>query len=223
MTKSAGRSAELIMSRNPIFGCTHVTPIGARSSVPSSSTTPWNRPPEVSIDLTRAFVRISAPKDFCRATDRVGHRAHPALLVAPGAEVAVAHVADRVVEHHVRGAGLVRPGPRPDDPVHREHALDRVGLEPIVQQVRDAHREQAGDVTDAADAQLAYLPRRLGGLDEVTDRERAGARRALQEERPEDVGDALQPRLPFDRARPRPSSRTARSSRASARPRRRRP
>ena len=63
VTKSAGRSADGMRSRNPIFGCTHVTPIGARSSVPSSSTTPWKRPPEVSIDFTRAFVRISAPKD----------------------------------------------------------------------------------------------------------------------------------------------------------------
>ena len=131
------------------------------------------------------------------APDRIGDRAHAALLVAPGSEVTVADVADRVVEHHVRGPGLVRPRPRPDDAVHREHALDRVGLEPVVQQVRDAHREQSRDVADATDPELAHLPCGARRLEQVADRERAGAGRALQEQRPQDVGDALQPCLPL--------------------------
>ena len=37
--------------------------MGARSSVPSSRATPRKRPPDVRILFTRAFVRISAPKD----------------------------------------------------------------------------------------------------------------------------------------------------------------
>ena len=44
-----------------LFGWTQVTPSGARSSSPFSSTTPANRPPAVSTFCTRASVRISHP------------------------------------------------------------------------------------------------------------------------------------------------------------------
>jgi hypothetical protein len=56
--------------------------------------------------------------------DGIGYRAHAALLEAPVPEVAVAHVADGVVGHHVGGAGLVGAGPGADDAVDRQGALD---------------------------------------------------------------------------------------------------
>src|SRR5437899_69808 len=53
------------------------------------------------------------------AAERLGGRAdrgadatHPALLEPPGPEVPVADIADRVMQHHVSGARLVRAGPR---------------------------------------------------------------------------------------------------------------
>ena len=54
-----------------------------------------------------------------RPADRVADRAHPAAREAPRPELAVADVADRVVQHDVRGAGLLRAGPRADDAVDR--------------------------------------------------------------------------------------------------------
>ena len=59
-----------------------------------------------------------------RPCDRLGHRAHAALGVAPAAELAVADVTDGMVRHHVRGAGLIRACPGADDAVDRERALD---------------------------------------------------------------------------------------------------
>ncbi len=59
-----------------------------------------------------------------RPGDRLGDRAHAAFGVAPAAELAVADVADRVVRHHVGGAGLVRAGPGADHAVDRERAFD---------------------------------------------------------------------------------------------------
>ena len=114
-------------------------------------------------DLLHARVRCGSRSRTTRPTRRIASEtaAHAALLEAPRSEVTVADVADRVVEHHVRGPRLVGPGPRADHAVHGEHRLDRVGLEPVVEQVADAHREQPRDVGDAAHAELAHLP---GGL-----------------------------------------------------------
>ncbi len=61
-TKSAGSSWRSIRSRNAIFGWIVVTTTGARSSLPSSSTTPTARPPRTRILSTFAFVRTSQPK-----------------------------------------------------------------------------------------------------------------------------------------------------------------
>ncbi len=132
-----------------------------------------------------------------RLHDRVRHRAHAPLLEAPGAEVAVAHVADRVVQHDVGRARLVGPGPGADDAVHGQHALHGVRLEPVVHQVGDAHGEQARDVGHAADPQLAHLPAGLRLRQEVTRGNRSEPRGHLQEERSQDVRDPLKPVLPL--------------------------
>ena len=197
-TKSAGSSCLSSRSRNAIFGWIVVTTTGARSSSPFSSATPTARPPRVE-DLRHLGVGADLGAErFGAAADRVAHRAHAALLEPPAAEVAVADVADRVVEHDVGGAGLVGAGPRADHAVDREHRLDRVGLEPVVQQVGDAHREQARDVGDAA---LTPRPRIFHAVWACAAGHRASCDPTcggtLQQQRTQHVGDALHPRLPL--------------------------
>ena len=138
------------------------------------------------------------------ATERLGGRAdrgadatHPALLEPPGPEVPVADIPDRVMQHHVGGARLVGPGPGPDHAVHREHALDRVGFEPVVEQIADAHREQPGHVTDAPLAELPHLPGCLDSRQHVHGMHRPDVRGDVQHQRTHDVGHALEPCLPL--------------------------
>ena len=149
-------------------------------------------------DLLHAGPRADlAPERLGGRPDRAADAAHPALLEPPGAEVAVADVPDRVMEHHVGGARLVRTGPRPDHAVHREHALDGIGLEPVVEQIGDAHREQAGDVAHAPFAELAHLPRDLDRRQQIHRMHRADVRGDAQHQRAEHVGNALEPGLPL--------------------------
>ena len=128
--------------------------------------------------------------------DRVGDRAHAALLEAPVAQVAVAHVADRVVRHHVGGARLVRAGPGPDHAVDRERALDLRRLEPVVEQVGDRHRHQPGHVGDRADVEAAVAPGQPQRLLQVAGLARAEVRRHGEQQRAEHVGQPGQPGVP---------------------------
>ena len=50
------------MSSTVVFGCAPETTTGAKISSPVSSVTPTVRPPDTSIDLTDAPVRIVAPE-----------------------------------------------------------------------------------------------------------------------------------------------------------------
>ena len=128
--------------------------------------------------------------------DRVGDRAHAALLEAPVAQVAVADVADGVVRHHVGGAGLVRTGPGPDHAVDRERALDLRRLEPVVEQVGDRHRHQPGHVGDRADVKAAVAPGQPEGLVQVAGLARAEVRRHGEQQRAEHFGQPGQPGVP---------------------------
>ncbi len=132
-----------------------------------------------------------------RAGDRVRDRAHPALGEAPGAEAAVAHVADRVVRHHVGGAGLVGAGPGADHPVDRERALDLRRGEPVVEQVGDRHRHQPGHVGDRADVEAPVPPGQPEGVGQVTRLARADRGRDGQQQRAEHVGQAAEPGVPL--------------------------
>ena len=121
-TKSAGSSCRSIRSRNAIFGWMQLT-TDRRAELVAVLERHADGPAAAHQDLRH--LRVGADLRAERlggAADRVGHRAHAALLEAPGAEVPVADVADRVVQHHVRGAGLVRSGPGADHAVHGEHA-----------------------------------------------------------------------------------------------------
>ena len=96
--------------------------------------------------------------------DRLGDRAHPSLGEAPTAEVTVTDVADRMVRHDVGRSRLARPGPRADDAVHGHGGLDLRRLEPVVQQVGDAHRHEAGDVCDRSHVEPLVTPGQPEGL-----------------------------------------------------------
>ena len=207
--------------RNVIFGWVAATTTSARSSSPDSSVTPRTRPLRTSMRATAASVRTVAPFGDGGVAQRPADRAHAALGESPRAELALADVADLVVRHDVRGPGRPRPGPRADHAADREHALHLRRREVLVEQVGDAHREQAGDVggrrrrraraasTRAAAARrgrAAGATRRAAGSSSAAGRARRRGCRATS---------------PSARTRRRRPWRTARSRRAGARGRRR--
>jgi len=102
VTKVVGqvRPADVI-EETRLRGCRELTTTLAVSCWPFSSSTPAGAAvvqqdpadPGVGADLGAVLAG--------GVGDRVGDRAHAALLEAPVAQVAVAHVADGVVRHHV--------------------------------------------------------------------------------------------------------------------------
>ena len=143
--------------------------------------------------------------------------AHAAFGEAPRSELAVADVADLVVRHHVRGARRARPGPRADHAAHREHALHLRRREALVEQVGDAHREQARDVADAADVEPAQRPRERAWSARSRGRREPDARRDRRRAAGRARRRARRATRPSARTRRRRPSRTARSARAGAR------
>ncbi len=113
----------------------------ASISSPSSRTTPVARSPRVRIRATGASVRISAPSARAARGDRERDAARAALGDAPRPERAVdlAHV---VVQQDVGGAGRADALVGADDPGGRHRRLERVRLEPLVEEVRGAHRHE---------------------------------------------------------------------------------
>ena len=91
--------------------------------------------------FTGAFSWISAPN--CRADDgdRFRHAAGAAFGQSPRPEGAV-DVAHVVVEQHVGGAGRSHAEERADDPGGGHRRLQHVGLEPLIEEVHRAHRQQ---------------------------------------------------------------------------------
>ncbi len=177
-------------------GCRLVTTTLAVSCWPLSSSTPGGPavPEQYLLDL-------GAGPDLGAvlaggAGDGVGHGAHAALLEAPVAQVPVADVADRVVRHHVGGAGLVRAGPGADHAVDRERPLDLRRLEPVVEQVGDRHGHQPGHVGDRADVEVLVAPGQPEGLLEILRLVRAEVRRDGEQQRAEHLGQAGQPGVP---------------------------
>ena len=96
-----------------------------------------------------------------RAADRVADAAGTTLGDAPRPERAVdlAHV---VVEHDVRGARALDPLVRADDPGRRHRRLERIGLEPLVEELRRAHRHQLDEDRLLALRQLLEAPGQAG-------------------------------------------------------------
>src|SRR5918994_240908 len=85
--------------------------------------------------------------------------AHAALRPSPRARVTV-HLADPVMHQDVGRARRHRPAPRADDRLGRQRALDPFVLEPLVEEVRRAHREQPYGLVEIATAPLTEAPGR---------------------------------------------------------------
>ena len=132
-----------------------------------------------------------------RAGDGIRDRTHPALGVTPAAHLAVADVTDRMVCHDVGGAGFIRPGPRADHAIDRQRALDLRRLEPVVEQVGDAHREQSGDISGTADGDIPLAPRQLGQIGQIRRAPRADLGWHLRQKRPEEIAEPFEPRVPL--------------------------
>ena len=92
------------------------------------------RPRTITLLPPARSVRISTPSARAGLRDRRADAAGAVLGEAPGAERAVdlAHV---VMQQHVRGARRARPEERADDAARGLRALERVELEPLVEQV----------------------------------------------------------------------------------------
>jgi hypothetical protein len=148
----------------------------------------YPRHPGVGADLRAEAAR--------RGLDGGGHAAHAALLEAPVPQMPVADIADGVVGHHVRGAGLARAGPGADHAVDRERALHLRRFEPVVEQVGDAHGHQPGHVGDRAHVETLMPPGEPEGAGQVTPLARADRRGHGQQQRAEHLGQALQPGVP---------------------------
>ena len=108
---------------------------GARlEPLAASVTTPVARPLRVTISATPASVRISTPRSSQARAIACGDRAHAADRVAPRA-LAPVRLAEAVMQQHVGGARGVGARVGSDDAVEAEDRLDRIALEPVVEQV----------------------------------------------------------------------------------------
>ena len=133
-----------------VFGWAPEATIGARISSPSASVTPTIRPSRTSIgrDLGVGADRRRPAASAERAI---------AWLIAPIPPITwpqtpgdAVELAERVVQEVVGGAGRARARPDADHAARGDRALDRVVLEPVVEQVADRHREDPDQVVDVA-------------------------------------------------------------------------
>ena len=137
------------------------------------------------------------PERFGRSADGLRHCAHPALREPPVDDRAFsADAADRVVEQHVGRSGLVRSRPLSDQSVDHHDRLHLLGLEPAVEQVGDAHREQPRDVRDTATAQATHLPCGLRLREQIAERQRTQVGWDAVQQWSDHVGHAVEPGLP---------------------------
>ena len=105
-----------------------------------------------------------------------------------------------MMKKHVSCSGRIGAGVGPDDPIEAEHRLDRVALEPLVEDVAGRAGEELHEIALPFEPERAQAISDLGGIgeggeiggDPMSGRE---VRRRLERERPQNVGQALEPRL----------------------------
>ena len=90
----------------------------------------------------------------CR--QRLGHAAHAAARIAPGADIAI-HIAHRVMEENIGRAGRHRPQRRADDRADGLIGLDRRVLEILVQIIGDRHGPEPDHVIHRQLRQAEHL------------------------------------------------------------------
>ena len=138
---------------------------------------------------TAALVRISTPSARADDGDRRRHAARAVLGESPGAERAVdlAHV---MVQQHVGRARRTRAEVRADDAARRLGALQRVELEPFLEQVGRRLRHQLGDAVDLVLAQRAAVLAELEQALHVAPAERRRVGRHQPDDRLDRLGRA---------------------------------
>ena len=178
------------MSRNSSFGPTFAATARAKISSPLDSTHA-RRGAVDGHDLLHlgagANVDAAPPR---RRGHRLRDRTHAADGVPPGAALAV-HLAEAVVQQHVGRARRGRRRVVADDSVEGEGALDDVALEPAVEEVGGAAREQVEQRALLIDIEARQAPPEHAALDQLGDAA-AGVGRRLQHEVAQHVGGALE-------------------------------
>ena len=122
---------------------------------------------------------------------RLGDRSHAADRMAPGAAPAI-HFAEAVVQQHVAAAGRVRARIVADHRIEAEHRLDRIGLEPAVEQVAGALGDQVQQVAPLGHRQPAHPVAGGQGAQHLA-HAAADVRRGLQHDAAQHVCHAFQP------------------------------
>ena len=110
--------------------------------------------------------RISAPIRRGRPREHLGEPAVALLVERPGAELAVV-LAQRVEEEHEAGPLRARPDLGADDAGARQVALDDLGLEVVVEEVRGAAGQQPDGVVQGALVHAAEPPAQLRQREEL--------------------------------------------------------
>jgi len=96
-----------------------------------------------------------------------GHGPDPALDMAGFDETALFTIAQTRMEEGLGASGTPWATPHAGDALDGEGHLEAAGLEPIVQQVRDAHRKDAGQIGDAPRAQPSDAPSETQLIQEI--------------------------------------------------------
>ena len=99
--------------------------------------------------------------------------------MAPLAALTV-HFAEHVVQQHVRRSRLIRAREIADDGIETECGLDRIGLEPVVEQIAGALREQIEQIAPTAQIERTKTPAHFPCVEEraeIPARPRAEVRR----------------------------------------------
>ena len=124
---------------------------------------------------------------------RLRDRAHAAHGVAPRALPAV-HLAEDVVQQHVGRPGRVGARVVADHGVEAEGGLDRLALEPAVEEGARGFREQVEHVALALERQFRHAPTLQRGRHQRP-QPLARVRRRLQRERAQHVGHGIERRM----------------------------
>src|ERR1035437_3125494 len=153
-TNSASRSLGSSRRRKVSLGSRFDATVAAAISSPLSSTTPRARPSRTSTLATGAFTRVSTP--------------------LPRADVAMAQAAS---QQDVRRPRRARSAISADHAVGGQRDLDFLGLEPFVEELRRALREDLDQRHEIARAQFAHLPGKPQVIDEIAGAQRERRRR----------------------------------------------
>ncbi len=175
------------------LGCRLETTALAAIRSPLSVTTPIARPFSIRISFTAQFVRISTFRIDAGALNCLRNRPHAAHRMAPDALFAV-HLAPAMVEKHIARAGGIGAVVGSNDSVEAEDRLDRIALEPLVEDIAGRAGEKLEEIALSFEVERTQAVSDFDGIDEGAEiggeplpRRHIGRR--IQRERAQNVGD----------------------------------